>query len=137
MARVVVLGSSNTDMAVRLPRLPAPGETLLGGSFLTGPGGKGANQAVAARRAGADVVFIAAVGDDLFGRQAIEGYHSEGIDVSQILSVPGVPSGVAVIFVGDAGENVIGVAPGANSQLDPAAIDRLPDSLFTVGDVLL
>jgi ribokinase len=137
MARVVVLGSSNTDMTVRLPHLPAPGETLLGGSFLTGPGGKGANQAVAARRAGAEVVFLAAVGDDPLGRSSIERYRAEGIDVSHVLTVRDVPSGVALIFVGDEGENMIGVAPGANSRLDPPAIDRLPDSLFGSGDVLL
>src|SRR5258708_7066037 len=124
MARVVVLGSSNTDMVVRLPRLPSPGETLLGGDFLTGPGGKGANQAVAARRAGADVVFLTAVGDDVLGRQALEQCRKEGLDVSHVVTVPGVSSGVALIFVSDAGENMIGGAPGANSRLDPAAIDR-------------
>lgn len=137
MARVVVLGSSNTDMTVRLPRLPTPGETLLGGSFLNGPGGKGANQAVAARRAGAEVVFLTAVGDDPLGRLALEGYQREGIDVSHVLVVPEVPSGVALIMVDDAGENLIGVAPGANARFDPAAIDRLPDAVFDQGGVLL
>jgi ribokinase len=137
MARVVVLGSSNTDMTVRLPRLPAPGETLLGGSYLSGMGGKGANQAVAASRAGAEVVFVAAVGDDRLGRQALEHYRREGIDVAHVLVVQDIPSGVALIFVNDAGENMIGVAPGANAHLDPAAIDRLPDSVFDRGGVLL
>jgi ribokinase len=137
MPRVVVLGSSNTDMTVRVPTLPAPGETLLGGSFLTGPGGKGANQAVAARRAGAEVVFLAAVGDDLFGRQALEHYGREGIDVSHVQVVAGAPSGVALIFVSEAGENMIAVAPGANAQLGPETVDRWPDSLFVSGDVLL
>jgi ribokinase len=137
MARVVVLGSSNTDMTVRLPRLPTPGETLLGGSFSSGLGGKGANQAVAASRAGAEVVFLAAVGDDRLGRQALEHYRRENLDVAHVLVVPDVPSGVAIIFVNEAGENMIGVAPGANSRLDPAAIDRLPDSVFDRGGVLL
>lgn len=137
MARVVVLGSSNTDMVVRVPRLPVPGETLLGGSFLTGPGGKGANQAVAARRAGAEVVFLTAVGDDRLGQEALGHYREEGLDVSHVRVVPGCASGVALIFVGDGGENMIGVAPGANARLDPDVIDRLPDSVFIRGDVLL
>ena len=137
MARVVVLGSSNTDMSVHLPRLPRSGETLLGGSFVRGAGGKGANQAVAARRAGAVVVFLSAVGDDPMGHDALDHYRREDIDVSEVLVVPHVPSGVALIFVNDAGENMIGVAPGANSHLDPAAIDRLPDSVFDQGGVLL
>jgi ribokinase len=137
MARVVVLGSSNTDLTVRLPNLPAPGETLLGGSFLSGPGGKGANQAVAARRAGAEVVFVTAVGGDRMGREALELYRAEGIDVAHAVVVPGAASGVALIFVAEAGENMIGVAPGANAHLSPAAIDALPDALFEREAVLL
>ncbi|WP_406695810.1 ribokinase [Singulisphaera sp. Ch08] len=137
MARVVVLGSINTDMTVQLPRLPAPGETLLGGSYVSGPGGKGANQAVAARRAGAVVHFLSAVGDDPLGQQALDRYRGENIDVSDVLVVPDIPSGVALIFVNDAGENMIGVAPGANAHLAPAAIDRLADSVFKPGEVLL
>jgi len=137
MQLVIVLGSSNTDMTIRLPHLPGQGQTVLGGKFLTGPGGKGANQAVAARRAGAEVVFLTAVGDDALGRQAIEGYRAEGIDVSQAKIVAGEASGVALIFVGEDGENMIGVAPGANARLTPEDIDRLPDSLFEPGSVLL
>ena len=137
MPRVVVFGSSNTDMTVRLPRLPAPGQTILGHSFLTTPGGKGANQAVAARRAGAEVVFVTAVGDDDLGRQALELYRREGIDVGHARVVEGVASGVALIFVADDGENMIGVAPGANLRLTPEDVDRLPDSVFREGDVLL
>jgi ribokinase len=137
MPRVVVFGSSNTDMTVRLPRLPAPGQTVLGSTFLTTPGGKGANQAVAARRAGGEVVFITAVGDDDLGRQALEGYRREGIDVDHARVVDGVASGVALIFVGEDGENMIGVAPGANHRLTPEDVDRLPDSVFRKEDVLL
>ena len=137
MPRVVVFGSSNTDMTVRLPRLPAPGQTILGHSFRTTPGGKGANQAVAARRAGAEVVFVTAVGDDDLGRQALELYRREGIDVGHARVVAGMPSGVALIFVDDGGENVIGVAPGANLRLTPEDVDRLPDSVFANGGVLL
>jgi ribokinase len=137
MPRVVVVGSSNTDMTVRVPRLPVPGQTILGISFSTTPGGKGANQAVAARRAGAEVVFVAAVGDDELGRQALELYRREGIDVGQVRVIEGVASGVALIFVDDRGENLIGVAPGANHRLTPEDIDRLPDLLFREDDVLL
>jgi ribokinase len=137
MPRIVVFGSSNTDMMVRLPRLPAPGQTMLGHSFLTSPGGKGANQAVAARRAGAEVVFITAVGDDGLGREALELYCREGIDVGYARVVPGMSSGVALIFVADDGENMIGVASGANLELVPEDVDRLPDGLFREGDILL
>ena len=118
MPRVVVFGSSNTDMTVRVPRLPVPGQTVLGSTFTTAPGGKGANQAVAARRAGAEVVFVTAVGDDDLGQQALELYRREGIDVSHARVVDGVASGVAMIFVGEDGENMIGVAPGANHTAD-------------------
>jgi ribokinase len=137
MARVVVVGSSNTDMTVHLPRLPAAGQTVLGGGFASAPGGKGANQAVAARRAGASVSFVTAVGDDELGKAALAGYLREGIDVSHARGVEGMPSGVALIFVGEGGENMIGVASGANLKLTPADIDRLPNSLFQAGDVLL
>jgi ribokinase len=137
MPRVVVFGSSNTDMTVRLPSLPEPGQTLLGHSFLTSPGGKGANQAVAARRAGAEVVFVTAVGDDDLGRRSLDLYRGEQIDVEHVKVIPGVSSGVALIFVGEDGENMIGVAPGANQDLTPADVDRLPDALFRPGDVLL
>jgi ribokinase len=137
MPRVVVIGSSNTDMTVRLPSLPARGQTLLGEAFATSPGGKGANQAVAARRAGAEVVFVTAVGDDALGQSAIERYAAEGISVDHVRAVPGVPSGVALIFVSNDGENMIGVAPGANQSLSPEDIQRLPSSVFRNGDVLL
>src|SRR5947209_19658966 len=137
MPRVVVFGSSNTDMTVRLPRLPSPGQTVLGRSFLTTPGGKGANQAVAARRAGAEVVFVTAVGDDALGQASIERYAAEGICVEHVRVVAGVPSGVALIFVSNDGENMIGVAPGANQKLSQEDIDRLPSSVFPNGDVLL
>jgi ribokinase len=137
MPRIVVVGSSNTDMTVRVPVLPAAGQTVLGDSFAIMSGGKGANQAVAARRAGAEVVFVAAVGDDELGRQAVERYRREGIDVSHIRTIPSAASGVALIFVGPDGENMIGVAPGANRLLSQGDIDRLPDQVFRGGDVLL
>jgi ribokinase len=137
MPRIVVVGSSNTDLTVRLSRLPAPGQTVLGSGFASTPGGKGANQAVAACRAGGDVTFIAAVGDDPLGREALERYRREGIDVSFVRVIALAPSGVALIFVAEDGENMIGVAPGANHALAPADIDRLPEEIFRPGDVLL
>ncbi|WP_250847181.1 ribokinase [Aquisphaera insulae] len=136
-SRVVVVGSSNTDMTVRVPSLPGPGETVLGGDFAVTAGGKGANQAVASRRAGAEVVFVTAVGDDDLGRRALDGYRREGIDVSHARIVPGVASGVALIFVSEGGENQIGVASGANLELSPSDIDGLPDSIFRPGEILL
>ena len=137
MPKLLVVGSSNTDMTVRLPRLPAPGETVLGSTFATSPGGKGANQAVAARRAGGDVVFVTAVGNDDLGKRAIDLFREHGIDTSHIRVYDGVSSGVALIFVGDDGENMIGVASGANHRLSPEDIDGLPGSVFRAGDVLL
>jgi len=124
-------------MTVRVRRLPAPGQTVLGSTFSTTPGGKGANQAVAARRAGAEVVFVTAVGDDTLGKEALALYKHEGIDVSHVRIVEGVASGVALIYVSDDGENVIGVAPGANHHLTPDDIDQLPASVFCKDDVLL
>ncbi len=110
--RIVVIGSTNTDMIIKVPHLPAPGETVLGGQFHSVSGGKGANQAIAAARAGGDVVFLTCLGKDAFGRNAIEVLAREGIDTSHIKFVEDVPSGVAMINVSEAGENSISVAPG-------------------------
>ena len=137
MPRVVVLGSSGFDLTIHLPRLPKPGETLLGGHLHAGPGGKGANQAIAARRAGAEVVFLTAFGDDDFGRRAAENCGSEGIDLTYAKFVPATPNQVALIFVGDDGANLIGVAPGASAALSAEDVDALPQNLFAAGDVLL
>ncbi len=120
--KIVVIGSSNTDMIIQVPRIPGPGETILGGRFLTAAGGKGANQAVAAARAGAEVTFIACIGEDNIGAEAVEGFDKEGIDVRRIARDPDNPSGVALIFVGDDGENSIAVASGANMSLTPDRI---------------
>ncbi len=121
---IVVIGSSNTDMIVQVPQIPRPGETVLGGEFSTASGGKGANQAVGAARAGGKVVFLARVGSDMFGEKAVAGFRRVGIDVSRIVSDPEAPSGVALIVVDRAGENSIAVAPGANGRLAPADIER-------------
>ena len=120
---ILVIGSSNTDLVVRTERLPGPGETLLGGTFFTASGGKGANQAVAAARAGARVTFVARVGNDDFGRKAVDGFRQEGIDASYILFDPDQPSGVALIMVDARGENAIAVAPGANGVLSPVQVE--------------
>lgn len=124
--KILVIGSSNTDMTIKSPRLPAPGETILGGTFRMGPGGKGANQAVAAQRLGGDVTFICKVGRDIFGENAVKGYQKEGIDTSHTL-YSDEASGTALILVDDSGENCIAVAPGANGDLSPADIDSVAD----------
>ena len=112
---LLVVGSSNTDLVIQCDRLPNPGETLLGGTFARFAGGKGANQAVAAARAGARVTFIGAHGNDDFGRAAKAGLKHEGIDVRYFREVAGVPSGVALILVGGKSrENIIAVARSAN-----------------------
>lgn len=111
--KIVVIGSCNTDMVVKANRLPVPGETILGGSFYMNPGGKGANQAIAAARLGADVTFISKIGYDLFGLQALEIYKSERINTEFIFTDSKKPSGVALISVDSFGETDIIVASGA------------------------
>jgi ribokinase len=121
---IVVIGSSNTDMVIRLLRIPRPGETLLGGEFLSAAGGKGANQAVAAARAGGRVRLIARVGKDALGSQAIAGLRREGIDTRCVFRDASAPSGVALIFVAHDGENSIAVASGANARLAPTDLRK-------------
>ncbi|WP_395094438.1 ribokinase [Armatimonas sp.] len=121
--RIVVVGSSNTDLVVAVPQIPAPGQTVLGGTLQTIPGGKGANQAVAAARLGGDVRFIARLGDDAYGAAARANFAAEGLDTHFVLTTPGVASGVALIAVeSTTGENSIVVAPGANAKLRAADI---------------
>lgn len=122
--KILVIGSSNTDMTVVSDRLPQRGETVLGGVFHMGPGGKGANQAVCASRLGADVTFVCKVGNDLFGDNALAGYRSEGMDVSHVLRSD-KPTGSALILVDGQGENVISVAPGANADFTVQDMDAL------------
>ncbi len=133
---IVVIGSSNTDMIIKAPRIPAPGETILGGKFSMAAGGKGANQAVAAARSGGKVALIACVGEDLFGNQAVEGFIRDGIDVSCIVRSRITPSGVALIIVSDDGENSIAVAPGANGQLSRHDIAGF-DGMIRGGKILV
>lgn len=134
--RIVVIGSSNTDMIIKVDHIPRPGETVIGGTFSTAPGGKGANQAVAAARAGGRVTFIARVGDDMFGRQALDGFRADGIDVSHVIIDPDAPSGVASIFVDAKGQNSIAVAGGANANLSPDDIHNAAD-VIAAADILV
>lgn len=122
--KILVVGSSNTDMTIKSDRLPLPGETVLGGIFRMGPGGKGANQAVAAKRLGGDVEFVCKVGCDIFGDNAVAGYEREGIGTTHILRSDKA-SGTALILVDGKGENSIAVAPGANGDITPADIDSI------------
>jgi ribokinase len=122
---IIVIGSSNTDMVIKADHLPAPGETILGGTFFMNDGGKGANQAVAAARLGGHVIFVAKTGNDTLGQQAKQMFERENINTSYILTDPVLPSGVALIVVDKEGENNIVVASGANASL-------LPDDLAEV-----
>ncbi len=134
---VVVVGSANTDLVVRAPRIPRPGETVLGGAFLCAQGGKGANQAVAAARLGAEVTLIARIGRDEYGARTLERLTAEGIDVRFVARDDAAPSGVALIVVADGGENAIAVAPGANARLAAGDVDRAGEHLDGADVVLL
>ena len=135
--RIVVVGSVNTDMVVKGERLPAPGETVTGGRFVMAAGGKGANQAVAAARLGAEVTLVAKVGRDVFGDQAIENFRREGIRTDCILRDPDNATGVALILVDGGGENLISVASGANHALTPQEIERHCDCIRTADALML
>jgi ribokinase len=123
-AHVIVIGSLNVDLVIAADRLPMPGETVLGGRFSIHDGGKGANQAVAAARAGAHVTMIGAVGTDAHGARSVAALEAEGIDTSRIRRVESEPTGVAIVAVGPRGENQIVVAPGANATLVLDEADR-------------
>ena len=118
---IVVIGSINLDLIATVERLPSPGETVPGNSFATAPGGKGANQALAARRAGADVRMIGAIGNDAFADEAVALLHDAGIDLSGVRKTS-FPTGIAMILVGEGGENVIAVVPGSNGTLSAADV---------------
>lgn len=123
--RIIIIGSSNTDMVVKSKKLPLPGETILGGTFLMNAGGKGANQAVAAARLGGNVALVAKVGNDIFGKQSIDGFKTEKINTDFVFIDDEAPSGTALIMVNEEGENCIVVAPGANALLLPADIEQV------------
>ncbi len=132
--QVTVLGSLNMDISVTVPRLPEPGATVLGSQALFTPGGKGANQAVAAARLGASVRMAGCVGDDDFGRQLLAALREENIAADDVRTVPGVPTGLAMISVDPAGENLITVAPGANHEVGAGEVAAAASS---PGDVLV
>ncbi len=130
---IVIFGSINVDLIVPVEHLPAPGETVLGGDYLLLPGGKGANQALAARRAGARAVLIGAVGADGFAETALGGLRQAGVETGLVRSV-GQPTGCAAIMVARGGENAIAVAPGANAA---ARADQAPDEMLTADTILV
>ena len=137
MKKILVIGSSNTDLVIKTSKFPVPGETVIGGVFNTFAGGKGANQAVAAKRLGAEVIFLACLGQDDFGRKAIQGYKEEGIDTHYISLDKEYPTGVASIIIDEEGENSIVVAPGANNRLSKADVKRIIPLMETVDIVLV
>lgn len=126
---IVVVGSSNIDLIMKMARLPRLGETVSDATFLQTFGGKGANQAVAAARAGGRVAFVSCVGDDAYGGQVVGSLAQDGIDTRHVFSEPGVASGTALIMIGGEGHNYISVAPGANYRLSPAHVDRARDAI--------
>ncbi|MFT3704179.1 MAG: ribokinase [Agriterribacter sp.] len=135
--KIIVIGSSNMDMVVKADRIPSPGETILSGDFFMNPGGKGANQAVAAARLGGNVTFVSKLGDDMFGNQFAELFKAEGIDTAHLLYDPQLPSGVALITVDKKGENSIVVASGANAAMLTEDIDKILDEIASADIVLL
>lgn len=135
--RIAVVGSANTDLTTFSDTFPRPGETIFGSSFDLGFGGKGANQAVAARLCGAEVIMVAKVGNDLFGEATVKNFASFGIDTSHVRIVDGVSSGVAPIFVDPSGQNRIIVVKGANDVLLPADVDAAASDLRTADTIVL
>ena len=134
---ITVVGSTNTDMVIKTTKLPLPGETILGGDFLMNPGGKGANQAVAAARLKGNVTLVAKTGEDVFGSQAKKLFQAENLNTDYIFSDPDSPSGIALITVDDHAENCIVVAPGANARLLKADIDLAKGAILQAGIVLM
>jgi ribokinase len=134
---IVIVGSSNTDMVIQADHIPRPGETILGGKFFLNPGGKGANQAVAAARLGGEVVFICKTGNDIFGKQAKEVFDREGINTRFVFSDPELPSGVALITVDKHGENSIAVASGANANLLESDLRKATELIESAAYVLM
>jgi ribokinase len=135
--RIAVIGSANTDLTTFTDVFPRPGETLFGKDFAMGFGGKGANQAVAARLCGAEVLMVAKVGGDLFGRATLENFASFGIDTTHVQVIDDAPTGVAPIFVGPDGQNRIIVVKGANDRLTPADVDAAAADLREVDAIIL
>ncbi len=130
---IAVVGSSNMDLVVKSKRIPAVGETILGGDFIMVPGGKGANQAVSAAKLGAQVFFIAKLGDDIFGSQSLNNFKKEGVNTKYVIQTKQAPSGVALIMVDEEGNNLIVVAPGANQRLSPQDVKEAESDIASSG----
>lgn len=130
---IAVVGSSNMDLVVKSQRIPAVGETILGGDFIMAPGGKGANQAVAAAKLGAEVLFIAKLGEDIFGSTSLSNFKKEGVNTKYVVQTEEAPSGVALIMVDDRGNNSIVVAPGANNRLSPEDVKKAESDIASSG----
>jgi ribokinase len=137
MARIAVVGSNNTDLVTYVARMPDRGETIEAPRFAIGPGGKGANQAVAAARLGSDVLMVSKVGDDVFGRNMLANFSEKGIDARHVGVAPGVSSGVATILVEPSGENRILIVKGANGLVLPADVDAAAADLLSCELILL
>jgi ribokinase len=135
--RIAVVGSANTDLITFADRFPRPGETLFGQNFDLGFGGKGANQAIAARLCGAQVLMVAKVGKDLFGEATVRNFNSFGVDTTHVKIVEGAPTGVAPIFVEPGGQNRIIVVKGANDRLTPEDVDAAAADLSRVDTIIM
>lgn len=135
--KILVIGSSNTDMVIRTDRFPLPGETILGGDFFMSMGGKGANQALAAKRLGGDVSFVGKTGKDLFGQRAIDYLKNEGVNIDYVMTDADKHSGIAVITVNQSGENSIVVADSSNNTLSPPDIMEVSDAIDSCEVILL
>lgn len=133
---IVVIGSSNIDLVAKTPRIPVVGETLTGSDFFMVPGGKGANQAVAASRLGGDVIFVARLGKDVFAEKSLENFKAVGVNIKHITQLENVPSGIAIIAIDDNGKNIIIVVPGANGKLTPEDIDAAAEDIASAAVVV-
>jgi len=137
MSEIVVVGSSNTDLIAKVKNFPMAGQTIEGIAYMQAMGGKGANQAIAVHRLGGEVSFITCLGNDVNGKNTLQYYHDEGLDISSALIVDEVPSGTAMIWVDEKGENCIVITPGANNMLTPDYIVQMEESIANAEIVVL
>lgn len=133
---IVVIGSSNMDLVAKAHKIPVVGETLTGSDFFMLPGGKGANQAVAAAKLGANVIFVAKLGKDVYAQASLENFKSVNINTKHIEQLENVPSGIAIIAIDDNGKNIIIVVPGANGKLTPADVDKAQNDIANAAAVV-
>jgi len=137
LKNIVVVGSSNSDLIIKADRIPKPGETIMGGKFYQAAGGKGANQAVAAARAGGDVSFVACIGNDVFGEEALKGFKKDNINTDHVFVDEDEASGTALILIDKNGENSIAVASGANLSLDETKLLKASNTISTSNVLLM